>query len=65
MHGYGIQRRDKKSCMYGCCGYKAHPFDSGWFRGKVAVIQVTKAARRRARQEGKAAIRVALKDLDS
>lgn len=53
MKQYGSKRRDKKTCPYGCCGAKAHPYDSGWFRGSADVDQIRKAFRHRARQEGR------------
>ncbi len=46
MKPYGHKRHDTISCIYGCCRGKSNPYQN-------AIDLVNKAAKKRARQEGK------------
>lgn len=58
MKAYGHSRRDKLTCIYGCCGFKSMKFRSERFF-------VDKIKRKSARQSGKADIQFQIKEMDS
>ncbi len=50
MKPYGHKRSDSKTCVYGCCGVNKSNMNNKLHSKRVLV---DKAARRRARQQGK------------